>query len=174
MTTFMPAFESARAMPRPMPSEDAVMYAVLPATSFNGGGCETVGSGGGGGRPPGGGPPAPPAGGAFCARTFCEPRPSTVAALAPAASDPRNLRRLSASCSADRDDEEDECLLAIRALSLVVGVDASPGLSPQMARARPDAAKYVVRALARGGKRTRRAASGLRAGPMSRGGRGFV
>src|SRR5580692_11307038 len=46
MTTFMPAFEHARAMPRPMPSDDAVMYAVLPATSFNGGGCATVGAGG--------------------------------------------------------------------------------------------------------------------------------
>src|SRR5262245_61906182 len=107
----MPAFESARAMPRPMPSDDAVMYAVLPATSFSGGGCETVGSGGGGGRPPGGGPPAPaPAGGAFCASTPCAPSPSTVAAPAPAARDPRNLRRLSAST--DRD-EEDGCLLAI-------------------------------------------------------------
>src|SRR4051795_1419480 len=109
MTTFMPAFENARAMPRPMPSDDAVTYAVLPATSFSGGGCETVGSGGGGGRPFGGGPPAPaPAGGAFCASTPCAPRPSIVAAPAPAARDPRNLRRSRASCSADRDEEEDE------------------------------------------------------------------
>src|ERR1700733_2104540 len=46
MTTFMPAFEQARAIPSPMPSDDAVMYAVLPATSFNGGGCATVGAGG--------------------------------------------------------------------------------------------------------------------------------
>src|SRR3954471_21576068 len=116
MTTFMPAFENARAMPRPMPSDDAVTYAVLPATSFSGAGCETVGSGGGGGRPPGGGPPAPaPAGGAFCARALCPPTASTVAAPAPAARDPRNLRRSSASCSTDRDDEEG-CLLAIRAL----------------------------------------------------------
>src|SRR5689334_23681696 len=120
MTTFMPAFESARAMPRPMPSEDAVMYAVLPATSFSGGGCETFGSGGGGGRPPGGGPPAPaPAGGAFCASAACAPRPSAAAAPAPAARDPRNLRRSSASCSTDFD-EEDECLLAIRALKVVL------------------------------------------------------
>ena len=49
MTTFMPAFDAARAMPRPMPSEPAVMYATLPFRSFSGGGCDTVGSGGGAG-----------------------------------------------------------------------------------------------------------------------------
>src|SRR5690242_4234198 len=46
MTTFIPALEQARAIPNPIPSEAAVMYAVLPATSFNGGGCGAVGAGG--------------------------------------------------------------------------------------------------------------------------------
>ena len=58
MQTFMPALAAARAMPRPMPSEEAVMYATLPFRSFSGAGCETFGSGGSGGRAPGGGPPA--------------------------------------------------------------------------------------------------------------------
>src|SRR5262245_26922892 len=46
----MPALAAARAIPRPMPSDDAVMYATLPFRSWSGAGCETAGSGGGAGR----------------------------------------------------------------------------------------------------------------------------
>ena len=42
--------EAARAMPSPMPSEDAVTYATLPFRSCSGAGCETLGSGGWRGR----------------------------------------------------------------------------------------------------------------------------
>src|SRR5262245_24642471 len=107
----MPAFDIARAMPRPMPSEPAVMYAVFPARSFNGAGWETVGSGGGAGR--GGG--AEPVGGVCCASTVRLAPASAVATPALAARVPRNLRRSTASPPLERDDEDD-CLLAIRAL----------------------------------------------------------
>src|SRR5581483_9459121 len=51
MQTFIPALDAARAMPRPMPSEEAVIYATLPRSSCSGAGCDTAGSGGMGGIP---------------------------------------------------------------------------------------------------------------------------
>src|SRR5581483_907577 len=106
----MPAFEQARAIPRPMQSAAAVMYAVLPATSFNGGGCGTFG--GGGMLGPRRGPAAPALEGslvapafappppAFCAATRLDPSPVTSAAIpALSAIPPRKRRRSSAIAS---------------------------------------------------------------------------
>src|SRR3569833_511293 len=113
MQTFITTLAAARAMPRPMPSDDAVMYATLPLSTFSGAGCDTVGSGGGAGRAPGvaAAPGGAPAGAAFWATAYwLSPiAASRLTAPAPVALSCRNRRRSAAKRSA-REDGRDSFL----------------------------------------------------------------
>src|ERR1700742_1167364 len=103
MQTFIPAREAARAMPRPMPSEEAVIYATLPFRCLSGAACETDGSGGGGGRGAGGWP-RPEGGRAGWALAYWLTPKSVSRLMAPVlttALSCRNLRRSSAKRSVD-------------------------------------------------------------------------